>query len=102
MQGSDKPWLGETVNQRFEENGQVLAEISDTHLIVHNKGPQPITYRLDSLTGASDVFSHESEPKHVVVFGTSEAPGQTVGVVWSTLQDAKAFQGAVTSAVVNP
>lgn len=89
------------VNQKFEENGQVLAEISDTHLIVH-KGTQQYEYRLDLLTAARPVYSHESEPEHIVVFNTNDTSGQTIGVVWSTRERAEEFQDAVTSAVINP
>lgn len=91
----------ETVNQKFEENGQVLANISDTHLIVH-KGTQQYEYGLDSLTVARPVYSHETEPKHVVVFNTNDASGQTIGIVWSTREKAEKFRNAVTSAIINP
>lgn len=89
------------MNQKFEGNGQILAEISDTHLIVH-KGAQQYEYGLDSLTAALPIYSHESNPEHVVVFETNDTSGQTIGVVWSTREKAEAFRNAVTSTVINP
>jgi hypothetical protein len=89
------------VNQKFEENGHVLAKISDTYLIVH-KGTQQYEYRLDSLTAVRPVYSHETEPEHVVVFNTNDAPGQTIGIVWSIREKAEKFRNAITSAIIDP
>lgn len=85
------------MNQKFYEGENLLAEISDSVLIVH-KGTDGYEYRLDELTGWR-IFSHESEPQHVVVFETKRDPGQTIGVVWTEWTKAEAFRDAVMSAI---
>lgn len=91
------------MSEKFYDGDMLLAEITDSELIIY-KGShetQNLQYRLDSLTEARPVYSHESDSHHVVVFGTQEPPGQTVGVVWSGKDRAFAFRDAVTNAVVN-
>jgi hypothetical protein len=85
------------VNQKFYEGEKLLAEISDSLLIVH-KGTVKYEYELDALTDWR-IFSNESEPQHVVVFETRRDPGQTIGVVWTERAKAEAFRDAVVSAI---
>ena len=86
------------MNEKFYCDEELLAEITDSLLIVY-KGAQEYQYKLNSLTGALPIFSHESEPKYVVVFGIEGGSGQTIGVVWTKKAKAKEFRDAVTNAV---
>lgn len=87
------------MNQTFYEGETLLAEITDSLLIAY-KETQAYEYRLDSLTGAYPVISHESEPEHVVFFGAKGGSEQTIAVVWTERAKAEDFRNAVTSAVL--
>ena len=87
------------MNQKFYEGETLLAEITDSLLIVHKQGDQRFEYRLNSITGEHQIYSHESRPEHVVVFQVEDGSGQTVGVVWSDRDRAEEFKNAVRSAV---
>jgi len=84
--------------ERFYEGDELLAEITDTHLIVRKRGQQ-YEYRLDSLTGAYPIASHESGSDHNVFFKTQRPYEDTIAVVFADREGAERFRNAVSAAV---
>ncbi len=86
------------MNEQFYEGGELIAEITDSHLIVH-KREQQYEYRLDSITHQW-IATHRSKSEHNVFFGLNgDRHNTTVAVTWADRTSAEQFRNAVLTAL---
>ena len=86
------------MGQRFHEGGELVAEITDSHYVVHKRGDE-YKYKLDTITHQW-IASHVSGSEHNVFFARNgDRHDTTVAVTFADREDAKRLRNVVLAAL---
>ncbi len=86
------------MGQQFHEAGELVAEITNSHYVVHKRGDR-YDYRLDSITHQW-IASHVSGSEHNVFFAQDgERHKTTVAVTFADMEHAEDLRNAVLAAL---
>src|SRR5215210_6658924 len=89
---------GVAVNQQFHEDGELVAEITDSQYVVHKRGDK-YEYELSRITHQW-IASHVSGSDHNVFFAQNgDRHDTTVAVTFTDRRDAENLRNAVLDAL---